>query len=167
MIKIKQGNILESTENIICHQVNCQGIMGGGLALQIAKQFSNVEQEYKQYCETHADALKIDDTYKNVKGQCLLSKIAEDKFIANCFTQRPDFTTDYQAIFDCFKTLLEYCKKTNKTICVPYKYGCGIAKGSWKTVEGLFNYLSHLYKIDITIYQLEDKKIEGKGEENA
>lgn len=27
MIKIKQGNILDCNEDIICHQVNTQGIM--------------------------------------------------------------------------------------------------------------------------------------------
>lgn len=28
MIHIKRGNILNCTENIICHQVNVQGVMG-------------------------------------------------------------------------------------------------------------------------------------------
>lgn len=28
MINIKSGNILNCTENIICHQVNVQGVMG-------------------------------------------------------------------------------------------------------------------------------------------
>lgn len=32
MIKIKQENILNCNENIIVHQVNAQGIMGGGVA---------------------------------------------------------------------------------------------------------------------------------------
>ena len=35
MITIKIGNILEATENFILHQVNENGIMGGGLAFQI------------------------------------------------------------------------------------------------------------------------------------
>lgn len=35
MIKIINDNILNSTENIICHQVNCKGIMESGLAKQI------------------------------------------------------------------------------------------------------------------------------------
>ena len=34
MIYVK-GNLLESPVQIIAHQVNCLGIMGGGIALQI------------------------------------------------------------------------------------------------------------------------------------
>ena len=30
MIKTVYGNILDATEDIICHQVNCQGVMGAG-----------------------------------------------------------------------------------------------------------------------------------------
>lgn len=43
MITIKNGNILESTEDIICHQVNCQGYMGGGVARQLANSYINLE----------------------------------------------------------------------------------------------------------------------------
>lgn len=48
MIKIVNGNILECTENIIVHQVNVQGIMGGGVARQLANQYINLEKEYTE-----------------------------------------------------------------------------------------------------------------------
>ena len=32
MINIKNGNLLEAKENIMVHQVNVDGIMGGGVA---------------------------------------------------------------------------------------------------------------------------------------
>jgi len=35
MIKIINGNILDAKETFICHQVNCQGVMGAGLAKAI------------------------------------------------------------------------------------------------------------------------------------
>lgn len=34
MIKTIEGNILDAEEDIICHQVNCKGVMGAGLAKQ-------------------------------------------------------------------------------------------------------------------------------------
>ena len=37
MLQYKNGDILEAEEKIICHQTNCLGIMGAGLALQIAR----------------------------------------------------------------------------------------------------------------------------------
>lgn len=33
----KKGNILNTKCNIICQQVNCKGVMGAGLALQIRR----------------------------------------------------------------------------------------------------------------------------------
>jgi O-acetyl-ADP-ribose deacetylase (regulator of RNase III) len=37
MITIVKGNALDFTEDILIHQVNCKGIMGGGIALAIKK----------------------------------------------------------------------------------------------------------------------------------
>ena len=37
MLKIINGNIFDGNEDIICHQTNCLGIMGGGIALQVKK----------------------------------------------------------------------------------------------------------------------------------
>ena len=50
MLKLKNGNILESDANIICHQVNCQGVMGAGLALQIRKRYPSAFEEYRGTC---------------------------------------------------------------------------------------------------------------------
>ena len=33
MIKIIHGDILDATEVFICHQVNCQGVMGEGVMI--------------------------------------------------------------------------------------------------------------------------------------
>ena len=52
MISYHEGDLLKSNCDVICHQVNLQGVMGGGLALQIARKFPQVEHEYKHriYC---------------------------------------------------------------------------------------------------------------------
>ena len=31
-VVIKEGNVFDSDAKIICHQVNCQGVMGSGVA---------------------------------------------------------------------------------------------------------------------------------------
>lgn len=50
MVKIKIGNILDSEENIIVHQVNVQGVMGGGLARQLADEYKGLEPFYFEHC---------------------------------------------------------------------------------------------------------------------
>lgn len=145
MLIYKNGDLLKATENIICHQVNENGVMGGGLALQIATKYPNVEKEYKNFCKKYKDILY---------GQYQISKIADKKYIANCFAQR-NFITNLRDIEKVFSGLLETCKLNNFTISVPYKYGCGIANGNWEEVERLFQKLSKEYNIDIVVYKLE------------
>ena len=148
MLVYKKGDILNATENIICHQVNIQGKMGGGLALQIAKTYPSVEHKYQQYCkECNYDELMIGD-YQAIS-------IGAHKYIVNCFTQKPNFDTDYEAIKIIFEGLLQSCKLNNFTIAVPYKYGCGIAHGDWDKVSKIFENLSNKYGVDISVYKLE------------
>lgn len=149
MLIHKVGDLLKAKENIICHQVNENGRMGGGLALQIATQYPNVEKEYKLYCDLFKQ--------NNVEpyGQYQVCKIDDKKYIANCFTQR-DFITNLEYINLVFSGLLESCKLNNFTIAIPYKYGCGIAKGNWEEVEKTFEKLSNRYGIDISVYKLEE-----------
>lgn len=145
MLIIKKGDILQATENIICHQVNEDGYMGGGLALQVATQYPKVEKEYKTYCDLYKE-----DLY----GTYLVCKIDDKKYIANCFTQR-NFVTNLKDIEQVFRGLLESCKLNKFTIAIPFKYGCGIAKGNWKEVSELFENLSNEYGVDISIYKLD------------
>lgn len=149
MLINKTGDILNAEENIICHQVNKDGIMGGGLALQIAKSYPNVENEYKKFCRSY------DYSYEKLRGLYKNIKCNENQYIANCFTQKENFETDYKALKVCFSSLLSLCKKTNKTIAIPYKYGCGIANGDWEEVKTILINLSGIYGVDISVYKLE------------
>lgn len=143
MLIYKNGDILKATENIICHQVNEDGYMGGGLALQIAIKYPHVEKEYKQFCDQFKEILY---------GQCQVIKIDERKYIANCFTQRK-FITNLKDIEQVFRGLLESCKLNNFAIAIPYKYGCGIANGDWNIVSKILEDLSNEYEVDIYVYR--------------
>jgi O-acetyl-ADP-ribose deacetylase (regulator of RNase III) len=143
MIIIKKGNLLESTENLICHQVNEDGYMGGGLALQIATHYPDVEKEYKQYVK--------DMKEYGLLNHFLISHISDTQAIVNCFTQQ-DFATQYDAIREVFTYLKHYAKENNLTIAIPYKYGCGIANGNWEEVEQILIDIFDDY--DITIYKI-------------
>lgn len=149
MLIYKKGNILNATENIIAHQCNTQGIFGGGLALQIAELYPNVEKIYHDYCNW----LSYD--YELLKDDYCIVKVKSTQYIANCFTQKPNFDTDYESLKICFSALLKVCKRGGKTIAIPYGYGCGIANGNWGIVEQIFNDLSNEYDVDIAVYELE------------
>lgn len=150
MLIYKNGDILRAKENIICHQVNIDGIMGGGLARQIAIIYPNVEKFYQDY------AYQLGNDYKILKGKSCGAHITNNQRIENCFTQKPNFDTDCEAIENCFRKLLKECRVMKTTLAIPYGYGCGIANGDWNQVLKIFENLSNEYQVDIYVYKLED-----------
>lgn len=146
MVKIKQGDILEANENIVVHQVNVQGMMGGGVARQLAKRYTELEKEYSEFCKIY------DNDYNKLK--CKVFKIMiNGKFIMNMFSQKENFDTDYEAMKIALEEIKEYARGFKLSIAMPYKIGCGIANGDWnevyKIIEEVFN------DYDVTLYKLE------------
>jgi len=127
-------NILKVKKGLICHQVNCKGIMGGGLALSIKKKWSHV---YNLYMQSHKDGkLKLGFTQiisVNRNGV----NVHDWLYVANMCGQnmygRGYRYTDYDALRTCFKGVadLDYIYP----IYVPYKMGCGLAGGDWNIVK--------------------------------
>ena len=143
MIKYVQGDLLETHAQLILHQVNLQGVMGGGLALSIAQKYPSVYHEYRNFV--------------GVLGEVLFSK-TDDFIVGNCYSQNEDFTTNYDALEMCLLRVRYYMMAHNLyTVAIPYKYGCGIAYGNWEKVEGIFKrVLSPFEGFEVLIYKLGD-----------
>lgn len=150
MVSYHNGDLLESGCDIICHKVNLQGVMGGGLALQIATKYPHTENAYKKYCKKKTKDL----------GDCFIT-YEKDFLIANCFSQEIDFTTNYEAVYWCFVKVKTYCQDIYKKygepvkIGVPFNYGCGIGNGDWNKVEQIFkNLFNNEENLDFQIWKL-------------
>jgi len=149
MLQYKDGDILEAEEKIICHQTNCLGIMGAGLALQIAKKYPEVNKKYKDFC--------IDYGEWNFLGQTQLVNTHDGKIVANCFgQQRPGFgkQTDYKALRTCLETVERFASHNNFSVAIPYKIGCGLAGGDWKIVEKMIKDIFEKSTVQLCIYKL-------------
>ncbi len=65
---------------IVCHQVNCKGVMGAGLALQIKNKFPMVYKNYKDKC------LQIENDIGGLGDVQFCSVLSENGYIiANIF----------------------------------------------------------------------------------
>ena len=76
---LERSNLLEVRSGILCHQVNCIGLMGAGLALQIRNKWPNVFSKYREHCEqfmTHPEMLL---------GHVLNVAVGPTLVVANCF----------------------------------------------------------------------------------
>ena len=132
-IKIIDGDILTPNTDpnrsvIVCHQVNCMGIMGSGLAWQVARTFPDVYRAYKEKC----DAFGAENLGKIQLCSCLEKS---GYIICNVFGQvqygRDKRYTDYNALRKAFIRIYGI---PNTTIRIPYHMGCGLAGGNWDKV---------------------------------
>ena len=138
-IKLINDDALNTDADILLHQVNLQGVMGGGIAKQIATTYPIVEKEYREY--------------KDKKLGNVLFVKTEKYIVGNCFSQTMDFNTDYNALELCLDKTVEYMKENGlKSIAIPYKYGCGIANGDWDKVLSIFE--NKIKDYNLKIYKL-------------
>jgi len=155
MIELIEGNILQSKENVICHSVNHRGVMGAGLAKEIATMYPLIASEFEQY-KNICSALP----YKSVKRNGVVAwyKVDENKRVASIFGQ-DGFAggrrnTDYVSFGNGFCTVAEISEMSNWSVAIPYGIGCGLGGGDWKVVltiiEDCFKYFP---SVDVRIYK--------------
>lgn len=125
------GDLLKQDKvDIICHQTNCKGVMGAGIAFQIKRTYPEVFKKYKEFC----------DEYENILlGRTLFVNCNDGKVVANLFGQdgygRGFCQTDYVALEKAIATVAKTAAKYKKSVGFPYKIGCDLAGGDWSTVS--------------------------------
>ena len=112
---IKNRNIFDSQCQTIVNTVNCVGVMGKGLALEMKKRYPNMFDKYKDYC----DKGLIDI------GKLWLYKHSDDKWILNFPTKKHwKNGSEYEYIEEGMKKFVEtYQEKGITTIAFPM-LGC-------------------------------------------
>lgn len=146
MVTVKIGNILNCEEDIIVHQVNVQGIMGGGVAWQLSQHYPGLEEDYRKFCETQ------DFDYNKLKGRIHVHITNDGKAVANMFSQKPNFDTDYQSMEKCLQQIKRDAMPSKATIAIPNGIGCGIANGDWEEVYRIIDKVFKGY--NVTLYKL-------------
>ena len=147
MIKVITGNILDAPEDIIIQQVNCLGVMGAGLALQLRNKYPGMYLSYMWYCQGFENPDQL-------LGRVHYFFVEEDnklvKTIINIFGQlsygRGGNFTDYDALQSGIYRASVHAKRMKKTTAIPYGLGAGLAGGDWGKIAPLFErYFIHGY----------------------
>lgn len=147
MITIKNGDLLQATEDIIAHQVNCHGV-AGGLAYYVFETWPEAGKAYdKSVRASRRRASQID-----LLGSIDLLPQPDGKSIANLYGQywpgadyRPDI------LRNCLEILAENAKRLGKSVALPYGLSCGIAGGDWKQVYRMIE--ETMEGVEVTIYR--------------
>ena len=154
----KSGDVLKSGADVICHQVNCKGVMGTGLALQVKKQNPKLFQEYRLVCARHGGD-NLGTAYILTVDQDLWEPLEKQHFIANCFGQnaygRDKCYTDYTALKHSLDMVRKWAIAERKsTVAIPYGIGCGAAGGDWNIVRAMIQEVFENSGLDVTIWKL-------------
>ena len=150
MIHYVNGNLLDSDVDYICHQVNCQGVMGSGIAGQIKERWPIV---YKSYIAKY-EAAKKHVSLNNKKysadefllGDIQIVALWKDYYktdfhqsVINIFAQQYYGYdglryTSYDAFWNCLYLIRQSIPKGSK-IGFPDHIGCGLGGANWTTIR--------------------------------
>ena len=148
MVRETLGDLLKYDADILCHQTNFTGVMGGGIAATIREEVLTDSQymEYQALCEQLGEALLGTVQYLPAK---------DGKTIANLFSQNDwdagPVLTNYEALRACLNDVESYAREHGSTVALPGFIGCGIAGGDWKTVRRIIEEVFRESPVDCTI----------------
>lgn len=151
-----KGNILTPSKapTIICHQVNCMGVMGAGLAKQIRDTYPSVYQHYRIKCYSEHNDI-------GMLGKIQLVPLTKDfSGIANLFGQYQYGRNQQQTNYDALRTSLNKLANvmlatgSQATVRIPYKMGCGLAGGKWDIVLNIIHETLCKHDISVEIWEL-------------
>lgn len=143
-IKIIEGDLFDTTAPFICHQVNCKGKMGSGVAKQVRSLYPKAYEMYMKACKEYNG-----DLLGRVQICCV-----KDKHIVNMFAQdRYGYDGKQYTNYTAFEYCLNKLKtrvQPGETIAMPYKIGCGLAGGDWNVVYQLIDkILGQQYTVEL------------------
>jgi O-acetyl-ADP-ribose deacetylase (regulator of RNase III) len=146
MVTVVKGNLLNASEKIIAHQVNCQKKMNSGVAKAIREKWSDVFEKYQQTEPQlgFVDFILVDRNYR---------------YVANMYSQDNygydgQQYTNYDAFRQCCKTIVETCRNMPKkcSVAMPYKIASDRGGADWDKIMDIL--LEEFTDIDLTLYKL-------------
>jgi O-acetyl-ADP-ribose deacetylase (regulator of RNase III) len=126
------GNLLDMKTNFICHQVNCQGVMGSGLAKQIRDKWPCVYDVYKKRVSPkELGKICLVNIVGNIPIQGVINMFAQDGY--GCDRRR---YTSYDAFWNCLHEIKNILPKGD-TIAFPDHIGCGLGGANWNIIRAM------------------------------
>jgi Macro domain. len=130
------GDITRISHGLIMHQVNCQNVMGAGVAKNLYQTYPQVKELYHQLAEEYNTPAKRFGLLQPVH-------ISDELIILNSFSQfaygnskrTGKVYTDENVLMENLKRCDLMAKEKNLTAYVPNQIGCGLAGGDWQRIR--------------------------------
>lgn len=130
-MKFIEQDMLAIERGVLCHQVNCQGVMGSGIALAIKKKFPVAFKSYRAIYECFT-------RYKfPLLGYADVAPVTDSLYVANLFGQDEfgeGLQTNYYALTVALTKAYEMAKALSLPFYIPFKMASDRAGGDWEEV---------------------------------
>lgn len=148
------GNLLDAQTDVIAHQVNCQGVMGSGVAKQIREKWANVYTAYR------AEYDLFTDLNKPLLGNCQLVQVNDHQYVANLFGQDKygydgKRYTSYDGIYDALTNLAFQMENNNmNSVAFPYHMSSDRGGADWFIISTMITSVFKHTNVQIEIWKL-------------
>jgi O-acetyl-ADP-ribose deacetylase (regulator of RNase III) len=157
------GDITETELKHIAHGVNCQNVMGSGVAKALFDKWPNVKEQYHSHMTNLG---KLGRKPEDFLGGYDTIQVEPDKFVHNLFTQL-NFGYDGQRYvnYNAVVTSLKFASglyNDGTPWAIP-KIGCGLAGGNWNFMEQLLND-AFGNRLELWVYEKHPPKYSGRND---
>lgn len=135
-VVVIDGNLLNAKAKYICHQVNCKGRMGSGVAKQIRAKYPEVYSAYLKLCNEGNESDSFWTFGQSQFVQCDDGKVVINMFAQSSYGYDGALYTDYGAFQSCLLNIKRNVP-AGEIIAMPYLIGCGLGGGDWEKISGL------------------------------
>ncbi len=144
MITFVQGNIFESSAQVITNTVNCAGVMGAGLALQFKNKFPSMYSDYKSRCDKNTVIAGIPYLWEDDQTQIL-------NFPTKRHWKDDSLLTDIDAGLKYLAN--NYQTMGIQSLAIP-PLGCGLGGLNWNEVKPLIEkYFASVSDLEVYVYE--------------
>lgn len=156
------GDLTQTDEPHVAHQVNCQGAFASGIAGAYRERFPETYRDYMDFWEENRHQ------GENLLGMVALTRlpvgvsVIQAPYVFHCFSQwdygrKKQLYTNYEALRKALKVVFRTVRGLNdgfdrpRRVAMP-KIGCGLGGGDWKVVSDIIEAESET--VDVFIYDL-------------
>jgi hypothetical protein len=122
---------------ILLHIGNNKGVMGAGVAKDLATEWPVVKSDYLDRQKDSAHGLPL--------GSIVISEVVPNGFVITMIAQNGygndgKLYLSYGALKECLDKVIPfyYSKRNTHIVFAPFKIGCGLAGGDWESVLEIF-----------------------------
>lgn len=150
------GDITSVQRGVIVHQVNCQGVMGSGVAAALRAKYPAIWEMYKERCDHNTDA---GVSTAALLGRAQLVQVGDELWVCNLFSQNyygrdGRRYTSYDALDTGLHHLWTQLKPYHGDVHHPL-IGAGLGGGNWEIIKAIIEHRIGSARGETTLWTLD------------